>query len=87
MRLLPVSNQEHLGRVSSEHTAGRGLFRWYGLQILTGSRYLGGFFRTEVGKTRWLGEKIEGWQDFVLTLAVVDIQHLQTAYAGLHHSL
>ena len=46
-----------------------------------------GIFRTEVGKTRWLGEKIEGWQDFVLTLAVVDIQHLQTAYAGLHHSL
>ena len=34
-----------------------------------------------------MGEKVEGWQDSVATLAGVAHWHLQTAYAGLQKSL
>ena len=33
-------------------------FQGYGLQIVTGSHYLGGFVETKVVQERWLGEKV-----------------------------
>ena len=45
-------------------------FFWgYELQIVTGIRYIGGFFRTEAEQKIWLGEKIEVWKDLVSTVA------------------
>ena len=35
-------------------------FRGYGLQIVTGSRYLGGFIETKLEQNRWLGDKVDG---------------------------
>ena len=59
-------------------------FFWgYGLQVVTGRRYLGGFFGTEIAQAWWLEEKVEGWLDLVSTLAGVARRHPQTAYAGL----
>ena len=40
-------------------------FRSYRLQVVTGSRYLGGFVVTNMAQDRWLGEKVEGWWDLV----------------------
>ena len=63
-------------------------FLWgYGLQIVTGSRYLGGFVGTNAAQDFWLGKKVDGWQASVDTLAGVACQHLQTAYMGLQKSL
>ena len=47
--------------VASTHTVphAEAFFRGYGLQILMGSRYLGGFVGTEVVQTQWLEEKVE----------------------------
>ena len=58
-------------------------FRRYGLQVVTGSWYLGGFVGTETAQDRWLEEKVEGWRDSVATLDGVVCQNPQTAYAGL----
>ena len=58
-------------------------FRSYGLQIVTGSLYLGGFWGTKEAQEHYLGEKVEGWQYSVATLAVVACRHPQTAYASL----
>ena len=35
-------------------------FRGYGLQIVTGSRYLRGFIMTEIAQDRWMEEKVAG---------------------------
>ena len=34
-------------------------FREYRFQIVTGSRYLGGFVRSKAAQDRWMGEKLE----------------------------
>ena len=34
-------------------------FRGYGLQIVTGRRYLGGFIGIKAAQDRWMGEKLE----------------------------
>ena len=62
-------------------------FRGYGLQIVKGSRYLGGLVETDSEQAQWLGEKIAGWRDLVATLEGVAHWHLQTAYVGLQKSL
>ena len=63
-------------------------FFWgYGLQIVTGSRYLGGFVGTETYQAWWLEEKVAGWRESVATLDGVVRWHLQTAYTGLQKSL
>ena len=36
-------------------------FRGYSLQVMTQSRYLGGFVETEVAQDRWLEENVEDW--------------------------
>ena len=35
-------------------------FRGYGLQIVTGRRYLGGFIGIKAAQDRWMGEKVDG---------------------------
>ena len=63
------------------------LFRGYGIQIVTGGRYLGGFVGSKAYWDRWLGEKVEVWRDSVSTLAGVVRRHPQTTYAGLQKYL
>ena len=62
-------------------------FREYRIQIVTGSRYLGGFVGSKAAQDHWLGEKVEDWRDSVDTLADVALWHPQTAYVGLQKSL
>ena len=62
-------------------------FQGYGLQIVTGSRYLGGFVGAKEVQDHWMGEKVEGYQDLVATLDGVVCRHPQTAYTGLQKSL
>ena len=53
------------------------LFMGCGLQIVTGSRYLGGFVGTDTKQAHWLGENISVWRDSVATLAGVACRHPQ----------
>ena len=70
--------------VSSQNVPRAEAFFWgYSLQIVTRSRYHGGFVGSKSSQDYWLGEKVEGWRDSVFTLTGVARQHLQTAYAGL----
>ena len=62
-------------------------FRGYGLQIVTGSRYIEGFMGSKAAQNFWLGGKVEGWRDSVATLAGVARWHPKTAYRGLQKSL
>ena len=62
-------------------------FRGYGLKIVAGIRYFGGFVGTNVVQDFWLGEKVDVWRALGTTLAGVARRHLQTAYAGLQKSL
>ena len=56
------------------------------MQIVTGSRYLGGFIRDGAAEKSWLSGKFEVWAESVGTLAGVSRKHLQSAYAGLQKS-
>ena len=63
-------------------------FFWgYGIQIVTGSCYLGGFIGSKAAQYFLLGEIVEGWQDSLATLASVARHHLQTTYEGLQKSI
>ena len=63
------------------------VFRGYGIQIVTRSRYLGEFVASELVQDHWLGGKVEGWHDSVATLAGVVRPHPHTTYAGLQKYL
>ena len=63
------------------------IFWRYGLQIVTGGRYLGDLVSTKAAQDHFLGDKVEGWQDSVENLARVARRHPQTAFAGLQKSL
>ena len=58
-----------------------------GIKLVTGSRYLGGFFGERESEESWLAEKLQGWKESVKTLSRVDRKYLQSAYAGLQKSL
>ena len=58
-----------------------------GIQVITGSRYLGGFIGERETEYKWIQEKVEGWADSVRTLDGVARKHPQCAYAGLQKSL
>ena len=58
-----------------------------GVNIVTGSRYLGGFVVDGAAQESLLDEKVQGWAESVKTLAVLARNHLQSAYAGLQKSL
>ena len=51
------------------------VFGGCGIQIVTGSRYLGDFVASKLAQDHWLGGKVEGWQDSVATLAGVVRRH------------
>ena len=46
-------------------------FRVYGLHIVRGGRYLGGFMGSKEAQDCWMGEKVELWRYSVTTLAGV----------------
>ena len=46
-----------------------------GIQVLTGSRYLGGFIRERETEARWIQEKMEVWAESIRTLAGVARKH------------
>ena len=58
-----------------------------GVKVVTGSRYLGGFIGGRVTEDQWIKAKVEGWAEWVKTLAGVARKHPQSAYAGLQKSL
>ena len=51
-------------------------FMGYGLQIVTGSCYIGGFVGPKAAQDCCLGDKLKIWRDSVVTLAGVVRQHL-----------
>ena len=61
--------------------------RGMGIQVVTGSRYLGGFVGEQETEGQWLKTKVEGWAESVRTWAGVACKHLQSEYAGLQKSL
>ena len=58
-----------------------------GIQVDTGSLYLGGFIGERETEGQWVQTKVVGWADSVRTLAGVSRNHPQSAYAGLQNSL
>ena len=58
-----------------------------GIQVVTGSRYLGGFVGEQETEGQWVQTKVSGWAESVCTLAGVAHKHLQSAYAGVQKSL
>ena len=46
-------------------------FQGMRLQIVIGSRYIGGFIGDGVAEKNWLESKVEGWADYLGTLAEV----------------
>ena len=52
-----------------------------GVNIVTGSRHLGGFVGYGAAEEIWLAKKVEGWVESLRTLAEVSRKHLQYAYA------
>ena len=63
-------------------------FFWgYGLQIVTGRRYLEGFVGTNIYQSQWMGGNIVGWRDLVATLDGLARRYLHTAYTVLQKSL
>ena len=58
-----------------------------GLQVVTGSWYLGEFIRDRVTLKHWLTGKIERWAESMRTLAGVSCKHLQYVYFGMQKSL
>ena len=58
-----------------------------GIQVVTGSRYLGGFVVEREADARWIQENVEGWTESVRTLSGVSCKHPQSAYVGLQKSL
>ena len=51
-------------------------FRGMGLQVVTGSRYLGGLIGYGAAEKSWLAGKVEGWEESVGTLAGVYHKHM-----------
>ena len=62
-------------------------FRGMGIQVVAGSRYLGGYVGKRAAEVVWIQEKVEGWAESVQTLAGVACKQPQSAYAGLQKSL
>ena len=58
-------------------------FHGIGIQVVTGSRYPGGFVGGRETEGQWVQTKVAGWAESVCTLAEVDRKHPQSAYAGL----
>ena len=46
-------------------------FRGMGVQVVTGSRYLGGFVEEREAEGQWIQANVEGWAELVRTLSGV----------------
>ena len=57
------------------------------MQLVPGSRYLGGSISDQESEKAWLSEKVEVWKDLVDVLLEVALRHPQTAYAVMKKSL
>ena len=57
------------------------------LQVVMGSRYLGGFIGDGAAEKRWLARKVEVWAEFMGSLAGVSHKHPQSTYSVLQKSL
>ena len=57
------------------------------MQVVTGSRYLGGSISDQESEKAWLLEKVEVWKDMVDVLSGVALRHPQTAYVVMKKSL
>ena len=55
-------------------------FRGMGMNIVTGSWYLGCFIGDRAAEDIWLADKVQGWMELVKTLLGVACKHLQSAY-------
>ena len=62
-------------------------FRGVGGVIVTGSRYLWGFFGDGAAEDSWLADKVQIWADSVKTLAGLARKYPQLAYVVLQRSL
>ena len=51
-------------------------FRGMGVQVVTGSRYFGGFIGERETEDQWIKAKVEGWEESVRKLAGVAHKHL-----------
>ena len=58
-----------------------------GIKVVTGKIYLGGSIMKSEAENIWMDRKVEGWAEYVETLAGVSRKHLQSAYAGMQKSL
>ena len=61
--------------------------RGFGIWVVTGHRYLGGFLGDTAAEREWLEKKVQGWKESVAILAGVALKHPQSAYTGLQNSL
>ena len=77
------TDQKYLGRGLQNVARADDFFRGMGIKLVTGSRYLGGFFGDKESEDSYLAEKLQGWKESVKTLSGVSRKHLQSAYAGL----
>ena len=68
-------------------TQAKEYFRGMGIQVVTGSRYLGGSVGERAAEVRRIKEKVERWSESVRKLSRVARKHPQSAYAGLQQSL
>ena len=57
------------------------------MQLVPGSRYLGGSISDQESEKAWLLEKVEAWKDLVDVLSEVARRNPQTAYAVMKKSL
>ena len=57
------------------------------IHLVTGSRYLDGFVGEREAEASWMNENVDGWAEFVRTLAGVARKHPQSAYVGLQKAL
>ena len=58
-------------------------FRGMRLKVVTGSWYLGVFIGYGAAEKSWMSVKVEGWAEYVGTLAGVAHKHPQSAYIRL----
>ena len=57
--------------------------RIMGFEICIGTRYLGGYIGSEVGRDAYMTEKVLGWESIVKELVMVASHHYpHSAYTG-----
>ena len=66
---------------------GHQLFDWFGIRIVEGRRYLGGFIGSDEGKIRFTLKKVQEWLDCLGELSKVAEKEPQAALVGLTISL